>query len=75
MALFGKGMRVPMVDALFRRTKLNMNGPELSEAIEVPPEKVESRRPPEEDRWERRELARELHPHIELSGFFEIEYY
>jgi len=52
-----------------------MNGPELSEAIEVPPEKVESRRPPEEDRWERRELARELHPHIELSGFFEIEYY
>jgi len=39
-----------MVDALFLRTKLNMNGPELSEAIEVPPEKVESRRPPDEDR-------------------------
>ena len=61
---------MPIVDARLRSTKLNMNGPELSEAIEVPPEKVERRRPPDEERWERRELARELQPHIELSAIF-----
>lgn len=44
-ALRGMGIRVPIVDALFLNTKLNKNGPELSEAILVPPEKVDSRSP------------------------------
>ena len=30
------GIRVPIVEALFRRTNENKNGPELSEAILVP---------------------------------------
>ena len=42
---YGKGILVPIVEALFLSTKLNKKGPELSEAIEVPPENVERRRP------------------------------
>lgn len=68
MARLGSGMRVPMVEARLRRTKLKMNGPELSEAMEVPAENVERRRPPEEERWDMRELARELHPHTDDSS-------
>lgn len=50
MARLGNGIRVPMVEARFLRTKLKRNGPELSEAMEVPAENVESRKPPEEER-------------------------
>lgn len=50
IARLGSGMRVPMVDARLRRTKLKRNGPELSDAIDVPAENVESRRPPDDDR-------------------------
>uniref|UniRef100_A0A1I7X006 XRE family transcriptional regulator n=1 Tax=Heterorhabditis bacteriophora TaxID=37862 RepID=A0A1I7X006_HETBA len=35
-ALRGIGIRVPIVEALFLRTKLKRNGPELSEAMLVP---------------------------------------
>lgn len=42
---YGKGILVPIVEALFLSTKLNKKGPELSEAMEVPPENVERRRP------------------------------
>lgn len=47
---FDMGNFVPMVEARFRKTKLNRNGPELSEAMLVPPENVLMRRPPLDDR-------------------------
>lgn len=50
IALLGRGILVPIVEALLRRTKLKRKGPELSEAMEVPAEKVDSLRPPDEDR-------------------------
>jgi hypothetical protein len=68
IALLGSGIRVPIVDARFLSTKLNKNGPELSDAIEVPFENVERRSPPLEERWLIADDARDDQPHIEDSG-------
>lgn len=59
-----------MVDARFRRTKLNRNGPELSDAMLVPPENVERRRPAleREDRCDITDEARLDHPPREVSS-------
>jgi hypothetical protein len=70
IARFGRGIRVPTVEARFRRTKLNKNGPLLSEAMEVPPLYVDNLKPPELLRCEHAELALEDHPHMLLSGKF-----
>ncbi|KHN82684.1 hypothetical protein Tcan_01862 [Toxocara canis] len=67
MALFGRGILVPIVEARLRSTKLKRKGPELSEAILVPAENADRRRPPLEERWLSIEDARELHTPTELS--------
>lgn len=58
---------VPIVLARFLKTKLNKNGPDVSDAIDVPLENVERRRPPLDDLWLIADEAREDQPHIEDS--------
>lgn len=69
-ALRGIGILVPMVEARFLSTKLKRNGPELSDAMLVPPEKVESLSPTldRDDLWDITEDARDDQPPSEVSG-------